>query len=1292
MLKLGGSRKSVISQAKINAAAKKKLQQKPSSLTGNRTGKNIEEVIAKIEFNSQKYLSKYVNKYELIQNEQRAIEYFNAIIDKNIAAIDTETTGLDTLTCKIVGICLYVEGEKPCYMPINHIGHVSHKRSNGQLTEEFIKSQLDRCQNVKWVFHNAKYDIRVLRHTCNVDLTPYWDTMIAARLLNENESAALKNLHLKYCESADNEPLTISKLFDGLTFSLIPIKYAYLYAAGDAIKTWELYQFQKAHLENLPKLAKINAVFRNIEMPLIKVLADMEDRGFTLDLDYAKKLSEQYHKLLKEAEAKCYSCLAKHKDEIDLYKRMTRNHKLSEPISLSSPTQVAILLYDILKVTPKIKNSGRGTGEDVLKSIDHPFCSALLEYRGINKLITTYVDKLPAVISDDGKIHAQFNQYGAACVTGDTLLYTNLGYKRIDEIVRSSNAGNFQNLELSVVNLDQCWEKSDSGIYYENQPVITITTVNGFKLTGTYNHPVMVSKFTTESLKRDSSDEVYQEFWKDRHFKKLEDIQIGDYVEIPCQLSEMNLPYQPTNLVPTEHGYSSETNHRIPEFYTEEFAEFLGMYHADGASAYHEGTYTIAIHSEDKDVIARVTELSMKLFNVRCTHWKDAHADNEFDTYLNSSTLSGIDCILTKGIRNKKIPQEIYSSPSSVINAYIRGLTLASSVYLENGKAQFVLSVADEGDARMLQCHLASQGILSEVRHLTTSEWDSYQVALSADNYIKFCELIGFVESRKYIKTLPQKQRTKTRLGNSFRLAVKKIEYGVADVYDLHVPQTHSFVSNGFISHNTGRLSSSEPNLQNIPSKNKEIRKMFKASEGNYLVSGDFSQQEPRLLAHMSQDENFTHAYMNNRDIYAWCASLVYNNRYEDNLEFRPDGLVNPEGKKRRTAMKSLILGIMYGRGPSSIAEQLGISVNEAKSIITKFHQSFPKVEEFTRKAQDHAKSYGFVETAYGRKRRLPDMRLPEIQLEIVDGSKMSNFDPLDFSNSTEVEISKDTYNYYANKMHKAYGFSQKQKVRDEAAQEGLKIIDNGGKIADAQRQCVNCLSLDTQILTSEGWKYYDEIKKGDKITSFNPKTLQFEKDRIKAIHIYDEGNYECINFYSLKIDAIATLNHRWVNTSGEFKNSDDIKENDFYIYGFLGNSHSIQDIDIIDLGICTQNRIILDKVWCVTTKNGTFIAKRNGKSFVTGNSIIQGSASDVTKKAMIGIANDEKLNQLGFKLISTIHDEVIGECPKGNAFEAVDRLEEVMIAACADEIEIPMKVDGCVNEVWYGPEIERPS
>jgi DNA polymerase I-like protein with 3'-5' exonuclease and polymerase domains len=180
----------------------------------------------------------------------------------------------------------------------------------------------------------------------------------------------------------------------------------------------------------------------------------------------------------------------------------------------------------------------------------------------------------------------------------------------------------------------------------------------------------------------------------------------------------------------------------------------------------------------------------------------------------------------------------------------------------------------------------------------------------------------------------------------------------------------------------TGRFSSSDKiskiNLQNIPSKEKRIRKIFRAREGYKMVGGDFSQIEPRVLAYFSGDEEMINAYKDGQDLYAIMASKVYKMPVEECKEFRPDGTVNPEGKHRRTTMKSVLLGIMYERGAKAIGEQFDKSEQWAEQLVADFNSSYPKIEQFRLKVENMAETYGYVTTICGRKRRLPDMQLSD--------------------------------------------------------------------------------------------------------------------------------------------------------------------------------------------------------------------------------------------------------------------------------------------------------------------------
>ena len=180
----------------------------------------------------------------------------------------------------------------------------------------------------------------------------------------------------------------------------------------------------------------------------------------------------------------------------------------------------------------------------------------------------------------------------------------------------------------------------------------------------------------------------------------------------------------------------------------------------------------------------------------------------------------------------------------------------------------------------------------------------------------------------------------------------------------------------------TGRFSSTDPNLQQIPSKEKVMRLMFKASDGCVFVGGDFKAQEPRMLAHMCQDPILIQTFNEGKDPYATIMSKVRNLDYWDCMEFRQDGSLNPQGKEIRSVAKKLMLGIMYGMGAKLMASNLGITVEECKVILETFYQMFPNVKAFTEGNEQMARDLGYVEDYLGRRRHLPDINLPEIVVE----------------------------------------------------------------------------------------------------------------------------------------------------------------------------------------------------------------------------------------------------------------------------------------------------------------------
>lgn len=386
-------------------------------------GGNLVNKIASISNLVQTKLGKYKDDYDVIRNEPEKLHsYIDSCIKNGICAIDTETTGLDPMLDEMVGFSIYTPNEKAVYVPLNHISYITTLKADNQISIDIVAQEFQRLveHNVKIIMFNAPFDIRVIWSHTGVRLHCYWDCYIAARLLNENEqSNALKVLYNKYVEK-ENEAWTFGKLFDDITFSYIPIKDAYIYAARDAKVTFDYYLYQLPFLTigteecTLHKLEGPANVFFNIEMPVMDSFIDMEQTGILLDKEYSSKLSERYHAYVDKSKKTVNDILLELKPQIDSYRRSHINSGLEDPVNPASNKQLSCIIYDILKIPIVDERNPRGVGKEILEQIDHPLCKAIVEQRKLEKLLSTYVDKMPEITNpNDGRVHCKFNQVGA---------------------------------------------------------------------------------------------------------------------------------------------------------------------------------------------------------------------------------------------------------------------------------------------------------------------------------------------------------------------------------------------------------------------------------------------------------------------------------------------------------------------------------------------------------------------------------------------------------------------------------------------------------------------------------------------------------------------------------------------------------------------------------------------------------------------------------------------------------------------------------------------------------------
>lgn len=649
---------------------------------------SLDEKLNIISENVNRILGRFKDDTQVIYSKDELVKYIDDAINNGLIAVDTETNNsLDPITCKIMGACIYVPGRKNAYIPINHVNKYTRERLPNQLTEKDLAEQFSRLANTGIIMHNGSFDYQVIKCTCGIPLHIYWDTMIASKILDENEhSHKLKD---QYKDKVDPtvEKYSIDHLFKGVEYAVVDPELFALYAATDSFMTYKLYEWQLKEYDK-PDNSKLKQLLFDVEFPVVEVSAEMELAGVCIDSDYAKILEDKYNKELIEVQSKIQNEISTYQKEFDKWK-VTKDANLKEeyidkktgqikrkkskleqiefPINTGSSIQLAILLYDILKIKPPNKEKPRSCGEEELEHIDLPFCKLILKERGIKKLLNTYVKKIPECINaKTGRLHAHFNQLGA----------------------------------------------------------------------------------------------------------------------------------------------------------------------------------------------------------------------------------------------------------------------------------------------------------------------------------------------------------------------------------------------------DTGRFSSSDPNLQNIPAHELSIRLMFVPSPGNVFVGSDYSQQEPRVLSSFSKDQKMVDAYINGKDLYATMGMGVYHNNYWDNMEHYEDGSPNVEGKNRRKKMKILYLGITYGMGSASIAERLSCSKQEAEEILESFYNSFTGVKKWKDETDTFVQKYGYVEDLWGRRRRLPNILLEP--LIIKPKNYESEFNPILGSSGKYIKKDSPIVLQYRQRYEKLRSREEKQKLRVEALTQGIEIIDNSGYINTAKRQAIN--------------------------------------------------------------------------------------------------------------------------------------------------------------------------------------------------------------------------------------------
>ncbi len=326
--------------------------------------------------------------------------WLDSIADAELVAFDTETTSLNYMQAQIVGVSFAVEPHVAAYVPLAH----DYPGAPDQLDRDAVLSLLKPLledSNIKKVGQNLKYDRNVLANY-SIDLQGIaHDSMLESYVLESTGSRHdMDSLALKYLgQKAISFEEVAGKGAKQLTFNQVSVDVAAPYAAEDADITLRLHQtlWQKLSLDN-----KLKALYLDVEMPLVPVLARIERNGAYVN---RQTLADHSHELagrLQQIEA--------------------RAHELAgQPFNLGSPKQLGEILFEKLEL-PIIKKTPKGapsTAEEVLQelALDYPLPAVLMEYRSLSKLKSTYTDKLPEMIDPTtGRVHTSYHQ--AVTATG----------------------------------------------------------------------------------------------------------------------------------------------------------------------------------------------------------------------------------------------------------------------------------------------------------------------------------------------------------------------------------------------------------------------------------------------------------------------------------------------------------------------------------------------------------------------------------------------------------------------------------------------------------------------------------------------------------------------------------------------------------------------------------------------------------------------------------------------------------------------------------------------------------
>lgn len=866
-------------------------------------------------------------------------------------AIDTETTGLVVFKEQVLYWSM-AWGNRRCTLHASLLPYFRH------IFEDVRKI---------WIFAGAKFDMHMLANMGIRILGKIWCTQVMHSLLFEEMSHRLKDMakHLLGWRWSDFQdtfgrirkdfgPLELMQKAEAENFPLLCE-----YASNDAWGTIGVKRdleprLRDAYTHSLfrempPYIDTLWDLFTKIEAPYTRVLWKNERNGILMDRAYFEKIGPMARREIETLEQQICKMVGWR-------------------LSVDSRQDLSTYFFDQMKYTPfkmtKGGQSGNRSPSTDADSIQHffdeygdPVAKMILEHRNLTKLEGTYIIGLGEWLDANDRIHTRFNQDVARCMPAGELVLTNRGYIPVEQV----RVGDKVISHTGMMNL-----VTETSIHAPTA-IYEVKLANGSSLRTTGNHEYL----TADGWRR--ADEL-----------------IPGHVAIVHSGPEEWRPITDWGLFQVS-SWGRVRNAATGNFLTPQpkgkWGHLKVCLARNGAQTRGEDRKDFPIHKLVMHAFHGAGEGEIRHLNG--ISWDNTAGNLAYGTPSENRQ----DALKHGTMSQRKAGRTILTETDvdAIRKAGSPGQPASSTSTLSYEKAELIRSQFPTKTRRELSLehkvsYVSIDGIIKgktwktpPSRKRTAEEWaEIYGVSAGT--------IRGIWSGRRW---KPEDSEACPRATFSSAMVTSVRVVGEETTYGLTVENDHSHVTGGIVTHNTGRLSSSDPNIQNIPNVERDkwrLRTAFIAPPKHKLIVADYNQLEMRLLAAAAREQDMIDIFNRNWDIHMGNASMMMNIPYDEiKLAKKIDKEVK-EGKLPESALTSRVLfclharaaaknigfGLNYGMGAAKLANDLGITLQEALEKIALYKKTYPAVTSFYEEAVNIARQTGYSFTILGRRRNLP--------------------------------------------------------------------------------------------------------------------------------------------------------------------------------------------------------------------------------------------------------------------------------------------------------------------------------